>query len=1051
MGLLCGDGSYPYKYGSFFLCYFLLIQIMVLLLFQLSSGTFTPSSIPHLEASLLPNKLLSDETCASNNNVWLPAQKDDSSNSNFITAGFSDDQNIFVGTKKVSDSINFSNHSLMTEISYPSEKQMYLNEASTNSEEISISGSLSTTLLPSEQLLLETSKDYLRSCELLEEFESTNEHGLLDSASLESSDVMGIGLPLLSDSSVVSSLANNAAPDSKVSALALLSTHQIEQNCHSFESDSNVLQEDCNVMHSSLEMECTVQAHSGDASSCDSSKPCSLLECVSHSSSFDTPKNGSIATEKSCSQQSTNEHEQCCNAAAGHHNVQCACESHENSFIGTDQNQEMKTKESDTKETSLGENNDKFNPNFSCEDLQFKQSDHNSTSIENLGNCDDPDVDCNFNSNHPFNNRNKIYGHLKNTLRSYLRSDTWNEENIILTTKETSATETQKSVAQVNKSDPVGNVDEPHFEVCSVASIMKEIGILDTIDKEHHNEDSSGVQMEQDQKSTVLVRSDLSLKPQTIGKSGDGSTDGLWPSSLDHDYQLLQKSTLSNVMQEDSVNKQDDSYTNDQNGTAEAQSEIEQDIFSGHVNKQGHSNYLSEVKTCESDNGFDCENIPSKNGPISFIDINKLYNGDRSSSKCEPSLSDCDTSNSCNAINECNYGSSDVMPVEFFNDVSHPSNLAVELDCDSNQSNIIFIDHGNFVGEQEIILSGPHGDSNDECTNSVQHDSFSTTVDSTTYLGNIALQDEVPLPISSSWSKQGTSRTQSSEDKLKKLKDAQSPTPNRNVSVRDGDKVPGQSILLPNSIPNKSVERVNTSKNDEEFENMSLPSVDLYDCVSVVYSAYEEESTTFSKLWNPDIRLPNELFQAEMDTNDTFECGVLPQQRSLSKKRKGSRSLSRSKVEKFQRAAFNSQQKLLHEVPLLPSTEMKKPLLCDDPPVLMFGNNTENVSDGTVKSTAPQRMIDIRYEEVTPITNVKTLSKASPLLLSSTTPLNHLKKNSSVILYDIDSKVVKNSNNGITCNVDKDIESALPASRNLIPTKTTKVRENLWERRTPKV
>ncbi|XP_034230876.1 uncharacterized protein LOC117639384 [Thrips palmi] len=1016
---------------------------------ELSSNSFAPSSIRHLGTSLLPHKLLSDETCASNNNVWLPAQKGDSGNSNFITSRFSDEQNFFADAKKVTDNINFSNHNLLTEISYPGEKQMYLNEASTNSEDITISGSLSTAVLPSEQLLLETSKDYLRSCELLEEFESTNQHELLDSASLESTNVMNIGLPLLSDSSVVSSLVNSTTPNSEVPPLVSLAGQQSNQNSHLFENDSNALQEGRNVPQTSLEMECMPQEH-GDAPSCTSSRPpCGLLGCVCES----LDKCSSFAS--GCGSSPKNTVKECTGVSM----EPCETIPQDNSFISGNQNQQVESTEQVTKKNSSAENKELLNPEYTCQDLQFRRIDQ-GTSTGNLI-CNNLEVDCNFNSNHHFDNRSKNFVDLKNTRKScFLRTGSWNEE-------ESSAPGIEKPLNEVDKSksksDLAGNGHESHFEVCSVASIMKEIGILDTIDKGPPDEDSSAAGIEQDQDSSVSAESNLSLRPQTVWKSVDGSSDSLWPSALDHDYQLVQKNDVSNsVSQEQSVNKPTGNNTHDLKVTEEAQSDTKQEILSGHAIEDDNctqSNFFPEVKTRKMENNFQCENTPSKDETQSCLNLNKICDNSSSSSNCEPTLSDCDTSNSCNAFNETNYGNSDMMSVELFNDVSHPSNIMVELDCDSNQSNIIFIDHGNFVGEQEIILPGPHGDSNDEFAHSMEHEDFSTSEDNTLYLGNIALEDNVPLPISPSWSKQESSdqeRKQSldaNEAKLKKH--GQLPMSRTNISMHDSEKVSGQSsISLPNSLANSSVERPNTLGKDEEFEGMCLPSVDLYDCVSVVYSAYEEESTTFSKLWNPDIRLSSELFHLETDTTDAVENGVLSQEKSPSKKRKE----SKSKVDKFQKSVANSSHKLLHEVSLLPSKEIKNASPCGDDKSLTILKSNATVPrksiDGTkvepFNSNISSRMIENIDKEMTLAKKLGTLNKSSE---PSTIPVDHDKKNSSVIFFNTDNSAnpVKNLKNSSTLDSAGELENPVSASVNSIPTKASRVRENLWEKRTPKL
>lgn len=1028
---------------------------------ELTTGSYPATSMSHLEASLLPHKLLSDENCASNNNVWLPAQKDDSSNSNFITSEFTDEQNFFVDTKKVSDTVNFSNHNLLTEISYSEEKLMYQNEAPTNSEDISVSGSLPTAVLPSEQMLLETSKDYLRSCQLLEEFESTNQHGLLESATLETSDVMGISLPLLSDSSVVSSLRDSSTPNFKASPLVPLASQQIEENYHSFENESNVLQEDCGVLHSSLEMDCTAQEHNGHLSSCNSSRsPCSLLVCVCQPSekhsSFDAEcdscfKNTQAVTEVECSEQNGNEPQYI--STIVHDIAQPAepCESIPKELLSMGGNRisEVETKQPISEEISSTENDDKFNPEYSCQDLQFKQSDRKGES-DSLG-CDEPEVDCNFNSDLSFSKRSKHHDNLKSTKSCYLRSDTWDEDHITLRTKEARAPETPKSLTQVKKSlSKSENGSDLHFEVCSVASIMKEIGILDSIDKDTPNEDSSAVEITQDQERTILDRSNLFLKPQMVWKSGDGSNDNLWPSVLDHDYQLVQKDALNSDVQEDSLNEQSNcNNAHDEIVIEEAQSKIETDTVSELAVQNSLStksdSSLSGVQICETEHNFERENIISKHETPIYINLNKLCDDDSSLSKHESILSDCDTSNSCNAFNECNFGNSDVMSVELFNDVSHPNNIMVELECDSNQSNIIFIDHGNFVGEQEIILSEPHGDSNEECTSSTKHEEFSMSEDNGTCLGTIALEDKAPLQIPPNWTKQESFIVQDqkqnvvlNEAKSKKCKDSHL-IAKRNAPVWSGDIVLDQHYnLLPNSVASNSVERENILEKEVEFERMCLPSVDLYDCVSVVCSAYEEESTTFSKLWNPDIRLSSELFHLETDINDAVED--LPQQRLLSKKNKR----NRPKVEKFQ-----TTQKSLYEVPLVPSIGMKS----TEAPISMSKRNMEVAKDGSVPSSLPPTIIQNRYKEVMPPKTLKMQKKSSQLSLVSTIPINLDENSSSAILYDTGCANSSGNylNHGSSNDSIRKSESPSPASASLLSTKAAKVRENLWEKRTPKL
>lgn len=913
---------------------------------------------------------MSDENCASNNNVWLPSQKDDSSNSNFIASGFADEQNFFADTKKVSDNIDFSNHNLLTEISYPGEKQVYLNEASTNSEEITISGSLSTAVLPSEQLLLETSKDYLRSCELLEEFETTNQHELLDSASLESTNVMDIGLPLLSDSSVVSSLVDNTTPHSKISPLVPRTTEQIDQNCRLYVNDSNVLQEDCNVFGSSLEMECTVQDHNGNGSTRNSSRtPSTLLERVCQSldksCSF---HNVPVSTEKKCSQLDSEDLVQSCNDAATHSNAQpvehCEVIPEDTPFIGENQNKGVEIKETDAT---------------------------NEIHTDKIR-SDNSEVDCDFNSNFSFNSREVI------------------------------KSQSQKS----------------QFDVCSVASIMKEIGILHVMDKRAVNENRSAVKVERDQDS-VSAGSNLSIQTQITGKSGDGSSDGLWPGTLDHDYQLVQKSTIGDAG-EDLITKQSGVHE-------QPPSKIKQDALSGHVDKQ--SIYLPEDKAFKT-GSLQC--MPSKQDAEGFINLSKISDKGSSSSQCESTLGDCDGSNSSNAFSECNYGNTDGMSVELFNDMSHPSNIMVGLDCDSNQSNIIFIDHGNFVGEQEIILSGPHGDSIDICTKSNEQEIFPSPEDNATYLGNITLEDGVSLQLPPTWSKQGSISLQDRKPtamvhkaKPKKRKDGH--LPKRNVAPQIGDRPGRHNISLTNIIFNGSVDSLGKA---EELERMSLPSTDLYDCVSVVYSAYEEESTTFSKLWNPDIRLSSELFHEETDTTDGVEPDILPQQKLLSKKLKG----SKSKVEKLQKTVLTSQQQLMHET-LLPSTDIHKSGMCVDGLNIKSQAKTMEESFSTLRkdkcddSNIPQRMTGDQNEVATLAKNVKTQRRSSQLSQSS--KVLHDKKNSSVILLDTVSSIHPVTFIAKDSDSVMELEDPVPDSVNLISTKTTKVRENLWEKRTPKV
>lgn len=195
----------------------------------------------------------------SSNNVWMSTQKDVCSNVNYVnvTSEFSQEHDFFNrdSEKKVPPSVDFSSNHLLNAMSYSAEKTIYMRKVpQSSSGEAILSEDVAPTDLPTEEMLLQSSKDYLNSCKLLDEFEEVNHQRILDERNVESTNTVEVKMPLISNSPQTSVIQKSDLQTDLSSLVTLMDPavpqecNTLGQNCSLFHRDCNALEVNCNLI-----------------------------------------------------------------------------------------------------------------------------------------------------------------------------------------------------------------------------------------------------------------------------------------------------------------------------------------------------------------------------------------------------------------------------------------------------------------------------------------------------------------------------------------------------------------------------------------------------------------------------------------------------------------------------------------------------------------------------------------------------------------------------------------------------------------------------------
>lgn len=950
---------------------------------QLSSGGYVSDTISGLDSSLISHKLLHNEDCSSCTNVWMQTHKNETTSNTFLNSGFSNEQNFFIEDcgKTLSSSINFNNNGLLTEVSYSDEKQMYLNENS-SSEGPGVERSLSET----EEMLLQTSKDYLSSCELLEELEKNNQHQILDDTNLETTNVMGIDVSLIANSVVEASLAENGGLQSEVSSLVPILNHQVQDNCsilttdcHVFQSDCTALEDDCNLQVRddcipskqscvNLHIECNDQKHTCSplhvecellGEHCSALGECNLAtvhdnsgqkaavveECSSITSlknhqKFKTQKLSLSGGVDGCSVGSIKPTHQ---ALVKQNSTSIKDRSSENSTLKLNSgvvDQECQTVDLDceTEEQNChtlvlaGVKQDgiyRHDQGTSTDDLvSDSQISKNKTNLDSkqvhsfalekarhsLSGSDDMDSqfilsqDMESNFNESISNFSSSDSYCKQDLQKIVPS-TRNETGIVDETL-SCASEASSLIRAPITQDKIekstgdcvdmsckesGDSEDSVFQMdlCAIKhdnsmffkeAVSSEVKETDTECLNICNESSMilgqleyGISVSEFS-ATVKAGStlgNLSFKEQICGRvrdahvikigrdglggecsqhkntSKNNNSHGVWFSSLDHDYDLVNRSCDVNV--DDNV-ESDQKELNSESKNNENPQTVQTDKL-----------FKNVIECCDKS----AEQIEAER---SIIDLAAKLNNAKIEANCIKNFEDsisvlpCEMSNPCNVLTDHKYNSDALHPTELYSSIVDGGNVytevdsdsiqsdpkaynvgdtLIELDSDSTQAGVIFID----VSKDQITHSGTE-DFDIDCT---------TKKTSSTAKSDLDLIEHYNIPQEQFC-----------------------------ISVLNCDKD----------------ERKNLIDDKRILDTVCNTGQDFVDSVSVVYSTYEEESTTFNKLWSNEIKLRNENYQteshlsSERESCDKSNCDV---DYSLSRKRKGGKTTCKQDLSKCQR------------------------------------------------------------------------------------------------------------------------------------------------------
>ncbi|KAK3909000.1 Zinc finger protein 341 [Frankliniella fusca] len=945
---------------------------------QLPPGGYVSDNIPDLDNSLISHKLMHNADCSSSTNVWMQTHKSESNSSNFLNPGFSSEQNFFIEDcgKTLSAPINFNNGNLLNEVPYSDEKQMYLNENS-SSDSHTVERGLSET----EEMLLQTSKDYLSSCELLEELEKNSQHQVLGDSNLQTTDVMGIDISLITNTGVEDTLVESSGLQPQVTSIVSELNQQIQEDCnilanecHAYQSNCRALKDECNIQVKkhypalnqnclNLDIKCNdPKTNCNNVTSSSSNSECELhlKDCSAvgdcniatiHDSS------GQKAVEDKCSpppssknnltyksQKITlsggtvdssikadhflilgkrgtlneNKHSKTSTSKLGNavldqefQTVSLVCESKEQEFQGlvkTEKEQDaiyrhgLEASTDDLGCDSLG-NETKTDLNYfkkETKQVHSLSSQEGGPSFDG-GNSVDVDndfllaQDCgsnfdrgssNFSGNDSKQRKDKVVPSTSSIpivypARCKIEEISTTNVDPICTGNDISVAPVKDSVfrsalCSIELGKPVMfqesvNINETDLES---VNILSESSISLKKPKFGKSGDKYFVSAEADSASIGTSfeeqisdqEDDVNTTKSCSGHSGDdyshykstckvNNNQTVWFFSLDHDYDLIKSSDADHhegnlKVDQQQLDSQSESSENSKTTHEENAFQItkEYDDVSKQIEaERSIMDLAAKLDNTKIETNCSIQHLKGHSGALSVLS--------------------CDMSDQCNALTNNKYNSESPHPPELYNDIVNADNIYVDIDSDSTQPELKAYSIGETLIEfdseptQPVIFI-------DVCRDQTAH-SGCKDFDAGCSASNIIA---------------------SSKCDLESVGHYDTPQEEFCISVFDCDKE----------------ERKNLMDDKKILETVCNAGQDFVDSVSVVYSTYEEESTTFNKLWSNEIKLRNENNQPENDvsaerqTNDLTTCDY---DDSISRKRKGNRATCKQDLSKSKRIA----------------------------------------------------------------------------------------------------------------------------------------------------